>query len=64
MERLKENNDTIIPHYKCIKVSYLSIFADVVEELASWDILHYHEDICWGANNLIPVVINTKFQVK
>lgn len=58
MERVKGNEGQ---HYTTLKVHYLSIFADVVKELSSWDILHYHEDICWGANNLIPVVVNTKF---
>lgn len=39
---------------------YLSIFTDVVKELSSRDILHHHEDICRGADNLIPVeVTNT-----
>lgn len=33
---------------------YLSIFTDVIEELPSGDVLHHHEDVSWGANNLIP----------
>lgn len=41
-------------------MSYLSIFADVIEELSTWDILHDHEDICRGANNLIPATTVTK----
>lgn len=34
--------------------SYLSILADVIKEFTTRNILHHHEDICRGANNLIP----------
>lgn len=57
--------DVIIPDYNTfynIIVYYLSIFADVVEELSSRDILHHHEDICRGANNLIPADMNKTLQ--
>lgn len=33
---------------------YLSIFTDVIKELPSGDVLHYHEDVRRGANDLVP----------
>ena len=33
---------------------YLSMFDNVVEQLSSWNIFHYHENVRWSANYLIP----------
>lgn len=33
---------------------YLSIFTDVIKELPSGDVLHHHEDVRRGANDLVP----------
>lgn len=55
--------ETSLYKNKTFSSIYLSVFADVVKELASWDILHHHEDICWGANNLIPADIHTKWKL-
>lgn len=36
------------------KMSYPSMFTDVVKQLTSRHILHDHEEICGGAYHLVP----------
>lgn len=36
------------------EMSYPSIFADVVKQLTSRDVLHDHEEICGCAYHLVP----------
>ena len=36
-----------------VKKNYLSVFDNIIKELSSGNMFHYHKDICWCTDNLI-----------
>ena len=42
--------------YQTVFLLYLAMFNNVIKEFSTRDIFHDHENICWGADHLIPAM--------